>query len=184
MKKLLYKFIFFRLMGWKILGEFDTSIKKSVLMVIPHTSWHEFYLGIFMRGITKVPMHYIAKQELFKFPFGFYFTWMGGKPIDRSKSLNKVEAIAKTFDNYDELRLGIFPEGTRKKVEQLKSGFYYIALNANVPIIPVAFDFGKKEIRIGTTFNVTGNYEADLQIILPFFKGVKGKKPENGFQVN
>lgn len=183
MKKLLYQFIFLKIMGWKIIGTIEKDIMKCVMMVMHHTSWHEFYLGIFTRGITKIPMHYIAKKELFGFPFGWYFSWMGGKPIDRTRNLNKVEAIAKIFEDYDELRLAVFPEGTRKKVIELKSGFYFIAEKATVPIIPVAFDFGKKEVRVGAPFYPTGNYEEDLKELLPFFKDTKGKVPQNGFDI-
>jgi 1-acyl-sn-glycerol-3-phosphate acyltransferase len=181
MKQWLYKIIFLRWMRWKIIGTITPEIKKCVLMVAPHTSWHEFYLGGFTRGITKIPMHYVAKKELFKFPFSIYFKWMGGIPLDRKGSKDKVEAIAKLYSQYDELRLAIFPEGTRKKVNELKTGFYYIAEKAKVPIIPVAFDFSKREVRIGTAFYTTGNYEKDYKEILPFFKNVKGKKSENGF---
>lgn len=184
MKKVLYKFIFETLMGWKIEGAGNLNIPKCVFMVMPHTSWHDFYLGLFTRGITGVPMHFIGKKELFNFPFGWYFKWMGGKPLDRTGNLNKVDAIAKTFDNYDELRLAIAPEGTRKYVSEVKSGFYYIALKANVPILPVAFDFGAKTVVIGSAFNPSGNYEADLKQLLGFFKGVKGKYPENQFVVS
>ena len=184
MKKLLYKFIFCKLMGWKIVNVMDSNIKKSVMMILPHTSWHDFYLGIFTRGITGISMHFIGKKELFRFPLGFYFSWMGGKPLDRTGNLNKVEAIAKTFDNYDELRLAVAPEGTRKKVPALKSGFYYIALKANVPIIPVTFNFGDKEVAFGNPLYPTGNYEEDLTILFQHFKGVKGKITENSFDVN
>lgn len=162
-------------------GTIDDSIKKCVLMVLPHTSWHDFYLGILSRGVTGVEMNYIAKKELFRFPFGFYFRWMGGAPIDRTGSLNKVDAIAKIFDNYQEFRLAIAPEGTRKKVAELKSGFYYIAVKANVPIIPVAFDFGKKTVSFGKPFYPTSNYEADLKILLKHYEGVIGKIPKKGF---
>jgi len=181
MKKSFYKFIFFKLMGWKIEGTIDDNIKKCVLMVMPHTSWHDFYLGIFTRGITGVDMNYIAKKELFRFPFGFYFRWMGGAPIDRTGSLNKVDAIAKVFDNYEEFRLAIAPEGTRKKVNELKSGFYYIAVKANVPIITVAFDFGRKTVNLGQPNFPTANYEADLKILLKNFDGVIGKDSDKGF---
>lgn len=183
MKRFIYKFIFFRLMGWKIGGVFDENIKKSVLMVIPHTSWHDFYLGIFTRGIVGIEMNFIGKKELFRFPLGYYFSWMGGAPIDRSGSLNKVEAIAKIFTKHNEFRLAVSPEGTRKKVTKLKSGFYYIALEANVPIIPVAFDFGKKTVKIGKAFYPTSNYEVDLKILLNHFEGVSGKIHENGYGV-
>ena len=181
MKRSFYKFIFFKLMGWKIEGTIDESIKKCVLMVMPHTSWHDFYLGIFTRGVTGVGMNYIAKKELFRFPFGFYFRWMGGAPIDRTGSLNKVDAIAKIFDNYEEFRLAIAPEGTRKKVKELKSGFYYIAVKANVPIIPIAFDFGRKTVSLGKPVHPTANYEEDLKLLLKHYEGVIGKIPEKGF---
>ncbi len=168
-------------MGWKIEGTIDESVKKCVLMVIPHTSWHDFYLGIFTRGITGIEMNYIGKKELFRFPFGYYFRWMGGAPIDRTGSLNKVDAIAKIFENHDEFRLAIFPEGTRKKVVDLKSGFYYIALKANIPIVPVAFDFGRKTVNMGKQFYPTTNYEKDLKNLLKHFDGVIGKVPEKSF---
>lgn len=181
MKKTLYKFIFFRLLGWKIEGTIDKEIKKCVFMVIPHTSWCDFFLGLFTRGIVGLEMNFIAKKELFAFPFGYYFRWMGGAPIDRTGSLNKVEAIAKIFEKKKEFRLAISPEGTRKKVTELRSGFYYIALTANVPIIPVAFDFGTKAVIIGEVFYPTSNYENDLKILLNHFIGVKGKIEKYGF---
>jgi 1-acyl-sn-glycerol-3-phosphate acyltransferase len=181
MKKLVYKFIFFTLMKWKIVNVMNPEIKKCVFMVMPHTSWHDFYLGVFTRGISGIPMHFVAKKELFKFPFGYYFSWMGGKPLDRTGNLNKVEAIANMFNQYNELRLAIAPEGTRKKVDQLKTGFYYIALKANVPIIPVAFDFGKKQVAFGNPLLPTGDYNKDYQVLLQHFKGVNGKCPEKQF---
>ena len=88
MKKLIYKFIFFRLMGWKIVGSIDPNLKQCVLMVMPHTSAHDFYLGIFTRGITGLEMNFVGKKELFRFPLGPYFKYMGGAPLDRSGGLN------------------------------------------------------------------------------------------------
>ncbi|HLA55670.1 MAG TPA: 1-acyl-sn-glycerol-3-phosphate acyltransferase [Flavobacterium sp.] len=181
MKKMIYRFIFSTLMGWKIIGTMDAGIKKSVLMVLPHTSWHDFYIGLFARGIIGMEMHYVAKKELFMFPFGWYFKWMGGAPLDRSGNLNKVDAIAEVFSKRDVFRLAIAPEGTRKKVSELKSGFYYIALKANIPIIPVAFDYAKKEVRIATPFYPTGNLPEDLKILGTHFIHAEGKIPEYGF---
>lgn len=181
MKKKLYRFIFFTLMGWKIKGVFPPEIKKCVIIVVPHTSWHDFYIGLFTRGIVGLEMHFVAKKELFRFPFGFYFRWMGGAPLDRSGNLNKVDAIASIFKTRDEFRLAIAPEGTRKKVEKWKTGFYYISLEAKVPIMPVSFDYGKKTVGIGEPFYPTGNHESDIKILEKHFKGVTGKIPENGF---
>lgn len=181
MKKQIYKWIFFKLMGWKIVGTIEPELKKCVMMVLPHTSNHDFYLGVFTRGITGLQMNWIGKKELFVFPFNYYFRYMGGEPLDRSGGLNKVEAIASIFERRDEFRLAVAPEGTRKKVTQLKTGFYYIAQKANVPIVPVAFDFGKKEVNLGKPVTVTGNYENDIAILKQHFVGVVGKIYENGY---
>jgi 1-acyl-sn-glycerol-3-phosphate acyltransferase len=182
MKKSIYRLIFFRWMGWKIVGTLDPEIQKCVLMVMPHTSWHDFYLGLFTRGIIGLEMHWVGKKELFRFPFGWYFRWMGGAPLDRSGRLNKVDSIAAIFAKKTVFRLGISPEGTRQKVTELKTGFYYIALKAKVPIIPVAFNFGKKEVQIGNPFVPTGDYQSDLKILEAHFHGVKGKVSENSYE--
>ena len=181
MKKQLYKWIFFKLMGWKIVGTIDTDIKKCVLMVLPHTSAHDFYLGIFTRGITELEMNFVGKKELFRFPLGWYFRYMGGEPLDRSGGLNKVDSIAAIFQRKEVFRLAVAPEGTRNKVTELKTGFYYIALKANVPIVPVAFDFGKKEVNLGNPVFPTGDIETEIEILKKHFIGVKGKIPENGY---
>lgn len=184
MKKWLYKLIFFKLMGWKINGTIESSVKKCVMIVVPHTSWHDFYIGLFTRGILGLEMNFVGKKELFKFPFGFYFKWMGGAPLDRTGGLNRVEAIAKLFNERDVFRLAIAPEGTRKKVSEWKTGFYYISLQAKVPIIPVAFNFGKKEVKLGKPFFPTGLIEEDIHLLEQFYVDVKGKIPENGYEVN
>lgn len=181
MKKKLYKWLFFKIMGWKIVGTVEAEIKKCVFMVMPHTSNHDFYLGIFTRGIIGLEMNFVAKKELFRFPFGYYFRYMGGAALDRSGGRNKVEAIAALFDQKKEFRLAIAPEGTRKYVSELKTGFYYIALKANVPIIPVAFDFGKKEVRFGAPYLPTNDVTRDFTILNNHFTNVKGKIPQNGF---
>ncbi|OUD36442.1 1-acyl-sn-glycerol-3-phosphate acyltransferase [Flavobacterium sp. FPG59] len=182
MKKIVYQFLFFKLMGWKIVGGIDPNLKKCVMMVMPHTSAHDFYLGIFTRGITGLEMNWVGKKELFRFPLGIYFRYMGGEPLDRSGGLNKVDSIAAIFDKKDTFRLAVAPEGTRKKVSELKTGFYYIALKAKVPIVPVSFDFGRKQVHLGQPVKPSGNIEEDLTILKQHYKGVLGKIPENGIQ--
>lgn len=183
MKKLIYKFIFFRLMGWKIVGEIDKKLEKCVFIVIPHTSWVDFFVGLFTRGIISVELNWLGKKELFGFPLGWYFKYMGGAPLDRKGGLNMVDSIAQVFESRKIFRLGLSPEGTRKKVTELKTGFYYIAEKANVPIVPVAFNYGKKEVNFGAPFYTTGDINADLKIVLPHFKDVVGKIPENSYIV-
>lgn len=171
------KFIFFQLLGWKIQGRFSPSVLKTVVTVVPHTSWHDFYIGALARKIIRVNINYVAKKELFDSPFGWYFKWMGGEPIERSSKQNKVEQIVEIFNSHKEFRLAIAPEGTRKKVDKWKSGFYYIAHKAKVPITPVAFDYKTKTVKIGKPFYTTGTYKEDLESIRLFFKDVEGKIP-------
>lgn len=172
------KFIFQKMMGWKIEVSFDPAIKKAVVIVVPHTSWHDFYIGVFTRRILGVQINYIAKKELFQWPFGWYFKWMGGAPLDRTSGQNNVEAIAQIFKKHDEFRLAMSPEGTRKKVLIWKTGYYYIAMAANVPIICVGFDYAKKKVIINKPFYPKGNIDEDTIILRSFFNGIVGKKKE------
>ncbi len=171
------KFIYFKLMGWQLIGAFP-ELKKYVIIVIPHTSWHDFYMGLLLRRISGVNINYVGKKELFKKPYGWYFRWMGGAPLDRTPGQNSVQAIASIFNRKDEFKLALAPEGTRKKVAVWKTGFYYIAKEASVPIIMVAFDYGKKQIKIAEAFYPSGNIDDDFKKMKPFFKNVIGKIPE------
>lgn len=175
---ILTKFIFYTLLGWKIEGSFDQNIKKAVVIVVPHTHWHDFFIGLYARKLLKTQINYVAKKELFKPPFGWYFKWVGGAALDRTEGQNKVEAIAKLFSEKEEFRLALAPEGTRKKVVKWKTGYYYIALAAKVPIIPVAFDYKTKTVKIGAPLFPTGSFEEDEKILKKFYEGVVGKVPE------
>lgn len=183
MRKRLYEFIFFKIMGWKLIGTISPEVKKCVLMVMPHTCNFDFFIGLFCRGIINLEMNFVGKKELFTFPFGYYFRSIGGAPLDRSGGKNNVDATVDVFNSREVFRMAIAPEGTRKKVTQLRTGFYFIAHKAAVPIIPVAFDYGKKEVKIGAPITTTGNYEEDMKIILAHFTGVQGRFPEKQFQV-
>lgn len=181
----MFKWLYYNVCGWTVRGDFSSdTIKKCIIIAVPHTSWHDFYMGILVRNVLKTKINFIGKKELFKWPFGLLFKALGGAPIDRTPGQDKVKAIAKVFDNKEEFRLTIAPEGTRKKVDKLKTGFYYIALEAKVPIIMVAFDFGKKEHRISKPLYPSGDIDQDMALIHEFFKGAVGKVPEYSFTPN
>lgn len=169
-------------MGWKIVAPVIFDTKKCIVICVPHTSWHDFYLGVFSRGILGEEFNFVAKKELFVFPIGIYFQWMGGAPLNRKKNENKVDTIAKIFETKEVFRLAIAPEGTRKKVTEWKTGFYYIALKAGVPIIPVIFDHGNKVITYGQPFHPTGDLQSDLKVLQKNYIGIKGRKPEYSFE--
>jgi 1-acyl-sn-glycerol-3-phosphate acyltransferase len=180
MLRLLYKLIF-KLMGWKTEGSFPTDIKKFIVAVAPHTSNWDFVIGVLARSVLNLQKaKFLGKDSLFKPPFGWLFRAMGGYPVNRSKNNDMVEQVAAIFDKHEEFYLGLAPEGTRKKVEKLRTGFYYIAKKANVPIIPVGFDFQIKTVVVGKPFYTTDNFERDMEQLLDFYKKIKGKNPKLG----
>jgi len=177
----LAKFIYFKLLGWKIAGNTTFSkdiVKKAIITAVPHTSWHDFYIGVLLRKVVGVKTNFVGKKELFTWPFGYYFRAIGGVPLNRSSNENKVEAIAKEFKKHDEFRMTLAPEGTRKKVSEWRTGFYYIAKEANVPIIMFTLDFENKQNKISEPFYPTDDVEADFAFMREFYKGVKGKVRE------
>lgn len=177
----LAKFIYFKVIKWSLKGDFPSHIKKCIIIVVPHTSWWDFLLGILVRNVWQEEINYIGKKSLFNSPFGWFFRMTGGTPIDRSKSNDTVSAIAQVFEEKKKFRLSLSPEGTRKKVTKWKTGFYFIAKAAKVPIVMVAFDYGKKEIKISQPYTPSSDQEADFKTYEAFFKGVKGKVAENSY---
>lgn len=171
--------IIYRLLGWKIKGAFPLEVKRMVVIAAPHTSWHDFYMALLFRSIIDVKINFLGKKELFRPPFGWYFKRVGGTPLDRTPGQNKVTYIASLFKEQETFRLALSPEGTRKKVEEWKTGFYFIALEAGVPILPITMDFGRKQHHIGELFYPTGELQSDLAKLRKFFDGVLGKIPEN-----
>ncbi len=177
----LAKFIYFKILGWKVVGNTNFSmdkIKKAVIIAAPHTSWHDFYMGVLLRAVLNVKTNFVGKKELFVFPIGWIFRMLGGAPIDRHTKENKVQAIAKLFNDKKEFRMAMSPEGTRKKVDKWRTGFYYIAKEANVPIIMFTLDFENKQNKISEPFYPTDDMEKDFAFMHEFYKGVKGKIPE------
>jgi len=171
-------FILFRLLGWKIINDFPQDIKKYVVIAAPHTSWMDFPIAILSRMTLGTMVNFIFKGSLFKGPFGFLFRLLGGTPVDRSQNNNLVDSIVQLFNSKEEFRLGLSPEGTRKKVAKWKTGFYYIAKGANVPIVMATLDFGNKQIKISKAYTLTEDMDTDFKHFHAFFSDVKGKNPE------
>ncbi len=126
----------------------------------------------------------MGKETIFKKPFKTVCKWMGGISVDRSKSNNVVSQSVDQFSNNDELILIVPPAGTRKRVTKWKTGFYYIAYHANVPILLSYLDYGRKVGGIGPLFYPTGDYQADIVKIMAFYSNVSGKYPEKSIHSN
>lgn len=168
----------FRLLGWS--AEYhEPGINKYVIIVWPHTSNFDFPLGfIFSRAYPLPRPHFLAKDSVFKGWIGPLARWAGGIPVDRSKSTNFVDQVAEQFKRHPHFVVAVTPEGTRGKTRYWKSGFYYMALAANVPVVMATIDYGKKMIRYGASFMPTGDLEADFEIIRRFYAGAQGRHPE------
>lgn len=172
--------LFLKIIGWKITGEMPVGLKKCILIAAPHTSGWDFLIGragFYSLGIRKIK--FLIKQEMFKFPLGFFIKSMGAIPVDRSRNTNAINAISKMFAENENFLLMITPEGTRKYTTNWKKGFYYIAETAGVPIVLTFVDYAKKEGGIGPTLYPSGNYEEDFKIITDFYKSKTARYPEN-----
>lgn len=177
----LFWILFLKLKGWKTNVRFPAGIKKCIIAIAPHTSWVDFVLGLAYRSILKLKhARFLGKKELFDGPFGFYFRWMGGLPVDRFSKQNTVDQVADILKSKDEIMIGLAPEGTRKKVEKLRTGFYHIAKKAGIPIVMLGFDYAKKELVIAEPFFPTDNEANDFEHIIRFFAPIKGRHPEKG----
>ncbi len=172
--------IFSAILGWKLMGTFPKEVRKYVIIVYPHTSWLDFPMGLLVKYMTGIQAFYIGKKSLFDGGFGWFFKYFGGIPVDRTKNENIVDQIVSKFNSNEDFIFALSPEGTRKKVKNWKTGFYYIAKEANVPIVKVALDYGTKEVRIGTPYFPTGVLNEDMEHVQAYFKGTKGYHPDFG----
>ena len=173
--------LYLKLEGWKAINEFPNHLKKAVVIIGPHTYWKDFPIGIAFRSELNIKQgKYLGKAELFKGPFGFLFRWLGGTPVDRFSKHGVVDQVVDKFNSTDKLFIGLSPEGTRKRVDKLRTGFYYIAKKANVPIVMIGLDYAKKELSVSEPFYTTDNEAADFKKIIEFFAPIKGYYPEQG----
>ena len=157
----LSKFILKKIICWKVIGSLPSN-EKYVIAVVPHSSYFDLIIAVLIRTYSGLKIKFIGKKELFNPITSFFFKFLGGIPVDRSKNTNLVDEVVNLFNQNEIQILAIAPEGTRKKVKKWKSGFYYIALNANLPILMVSFDYIKKEVKINKKFYPTGDINKDF----------------------
>ncbi|MES2795096.1 MAG: 1-acyl-sn-glycerol-3-phosphate acyltransferase [Bacteroidota bacterium] len=175
----LCKYIF-KILGWKVQGSYPQTLKKAIFIVSPHFVWFDFFVGLGSRATINLPIGYLGKKELFDNKFyGWFFYATGGHPVNRFSKQNAVESVTELFNENDTLYIAMAPEGTRKNVDKLRTGFYFIALATGVPLMFVGFEFPTKTVIFNETpFYVTGNFEADMEVIKAFYRTIKGKKKD------
>lgn len=176
MKKLC-KWLLYDLWGWKKIVT-EEHPDKYIICLAPHTSNWDFILGQLYAGAEGMRPNFLMKKEWFFWPLGPIFKKIGGIPVYRQKNMSMTDSLTATAKAHNTFRLTITPEGTRSANPNWKRGFYFIALNASIPILLYGIDYQKKEIVCTKTFIPTGDYDKDINEIKAYFKDFKGKKPE------
>lgn len=168
-----------KILGWTIVGEIPSDVKKCVIAVAPHTCIDDFVLGRLAYFALDLPVKFLMKKEFFENPLlRPLLIRMGGIPVDRGRNNNTVNEVSALFKENDNLNIIITPEGTRKLVHHWKKGFYYIAEKAHVPIVLGFLDFKKKELGFGPILYPSGDYDEDWKIMEAFYRGKTAKYPE------
>ncbi len=167
---------FLRLKGWKVEGSLPPTARKSVLIAAPHTSNWDLPYTLMVAFVLRLDVYWMGKEQLFRPPFRGVMMWLGGIPVQRGKASNLVAASSEAIKAADgPLQLIVPPEGTRSNTRYWKTGFYYIALGAQVPIVMAYLDYTQKRGGLGPVFEPTGDIDADMLTIKAFYAQFQGK---------
>lgn len=167
----------FGLFGWRAVGRVPDE-PRFIALGAPHTSNWDLALALFASVIWNMRLRWVGKDSLFKPPFGFILRWLGGVSVVRGSRSGAVELLAELIRSRDRFALCIAPEGTRRRVEHWKSGFYQIALAADVPIVLGFCDYSRKTLGLGPAIRLTGDVDLDMARIAEFYADKRGKFPE------
>lgn len=170
--------LYLRIFGWRLEGA-PPKAAKFVIIAAPHTSNWDLSFMLACIYIYGVKLSWMGKHTSFRWPFGIFLRWLGGIPINRSSRHNVVEQMVQAFKEHDALVIAVPPEGTRHRVKSWKTGFYYIALGAGVPIATGFLDFKRKCGGFGPTLNPSGDIKADMDILRKFYQNITAKFPED-----
>ena len=167
------------IMGWKMDKTNLPMTDKMVIIAAPHTSNWDLPLMLACSYVSGLKMSWLGKDTIFRGPGRAFFMWWGGIPVDRSASTGMVDQVASVFKQRETLAVAIPPAGTRRHTDGWKTGFYYIALKADVPIVMSYLDWSKKVAGYGPMLKPTGDIEADFEVFREFYKDKIGKFPEH-----
>lgn len=170
--------------GWKLNNQMPPDLKKCVMIASPHTSnWDIFYARIAFL-LMHIPVKFTVKIEWLRFPFKWFMVKVGAIGIDRSPKTGNtdrksmVEAMADLFHEKNELVIMITPEGTRSLSKKWKTGFYYVAKSAKVPIALGYLDYKNKVAGVGKVIYPSNDFKKDMQEIMLFYKDIPARYPE------
>ena len=174
-----FSLAFLKLTGWKVEGALPPQAAKSVFIAAPHTSNWDLPYTLMVAFALRLNPYWMGKHTIFKAPFGPIMRWLGGIAVNRDQANNLVAASAQAIREADgPVQLIVPPEGTRSKTRYWKTGFYYIAQTAGVPIVMAYMDYAAKRSGLGPLFQPTGDVEADMAAIKAFYAPFKGKNAD------
>lgn len=175
--------IFYVILGWKIEGELPDE-PKIVAALAPHTSNLDFLFLLPLAFRFKRWPAWIGKREMFEWPIlGFIFRELHGISLDRESPLKATKQTITYLNEHEEVILALTPDATRSYTDHWKKGFYIIAHKLKIPIVFIAMDYSKRVVRLREPLYTTGDAEADIALIRPFYDGVQGKNPENASDI-
>ena len=161
---------------WRIVGRVPDA-PKFVAIVAPHTSNWDFPLGVLVMFALDLKVHWFGKDTLFRTPLGPLFRLLGGRPVNRAVPEGVVDEMAAIVRAEPRFILALAPEGTRKRVARWRTGFYHIAERADIPILPVSFDWAKREVTLGALMRPTGDLAADFALLQGKFRREMARNP-------
>lgn len=166
-----------RLFGWRV--QFDgLPARQGVLIVYPHTSNWDFPFGLGAKWALSLDAAFLGKHTLFRFPFGVFLRYLGGIPVNRRAPQGVAETVIARYRESERLYVVIAPEGTRRKVARWKSGFHRIAREANVPVVPVLFDWSRRLIRVDPPVEMSADLDADVARLQARAEPSMARRPE------
>jgi 1-acyl-sn-glycerol-3-phosphate acyltransferase len=163
--------------GWEVVGG-APPVRKAVVIAYPHTTNWDLPFMLAVAYAIDCDVHWLGKKSLFRSPYGGFMRWVGGISVDRSRHTRLVDAVVESIAPQEELMVVIPPEGTRSQAGRWKSGFYWVAVQSELPIILGFLDYTRKRGGLGEVLHPTGDLDADFEKIRAFYHGIEGKYPD------
>lgn len=175
------RFVLFKLLGWRMDGLPPAELSKYLFVALPHTSNWDFVYGWMAIRANNLNLTIFVKDAYFIWPLNYFCKFFGCAPVNRRESTNFVDAISQRFEESNQLIALITPEGTRKKVPELKSGYYHLAKKANLPIVLAGANYVKKRIVLMPPRPAMATFEEDQAQLREYCQLVQGKRPQHSF---
>jgi 1-acyl-sn-glycerol-3-phosphate acyltransferase len=167
-----------RLGGWRLEPAHPPALEKYLVIFYPHTSNWDFVLGILAARAWRLQLSFLAKDSLFRGPLGALLRALGGHPVRRDVHSHMVSQVAELVARRERIVLALAPEGTRRRVEHWRSGFYYMAREAHLPVVPAYLDTRTRTVGLGPPVYLSGDIQADMAVLRAFYAGKQGLRPE------